>query len=152
MSVTPNHDEVSTARHRFCTQCGTASAAGASFCVNCGAKLLEDVQSEGAERVPLPLLSPEELLAGKASVDPRILAKLNTAKHTGSTHCLLCGYDGLMPVVGTWRPWYLRWYVIVLLFLTGVGIVLFIAIVILMATETKYFYICPNCEHRLVSK
>lgn len=147
-----SRQQAPTSSYRFCTHCGTASVVGASFCVNCGTRLLDDAQAEGAKPVPLPLLSPDELLAGKASVDPRILAKLNSAKQTGETRCLLCGYHGLMPLVKTWRPWYLRWYVIVPFILTGIGIVLFIALVILMATETKYFYVCPNCERRLVSQ
>lgn len=37
---------------RFCTACGSERVEGATFCVNCGEKLLDDVQSEGPGITP----------------------------------------------------------------------------------------------------
>ncbi len=99
-----------------------------------------------------PLLSPEDLLAGRGSVDPRILRKLNDAKRVAQCQCLECGYSGLMTLIGSKRPWYGRWYFLILICLTGVGILVLIAIGVIIASNTKLIYICPNCDRRLTSR
>jgi len=65
--------------------------------------------------------------------------------------CLECGYHGLMGIVkGSTRvPWYLSNTVMVLLVLTGIGLIPAVIIGLWRASETKVLVVCPNCNQQL---
>ena len=53
----------------------------------------------------------------------KILKKLRGYDEHSSILCLECGYEGLMRVEGKCVPWYLTWWVLIPIFLTGIDIV-----------------------------
>jgi predicted RNA-binding Zn-ribbon protein involved in translation (DUF1610 family) len=108
--------------------------------------------SQSLKEIAPPLLNPDELLAGRGKVDPRILRKLNESKSVAQCHCLECGYSGLMPMDGEKRPWWGSWWILIPICLTGIGIVAVAIYALLVASSSTQFYICPNCGRRLASK
>lgn len=50
--------------------------------------------------------------------DPLVLSRIRAAERTQQLTCLMCGYEGLMPIV--WRPWYgagwVSWVALLIIF------------------------------------
>ena len=69
-----------------------------------------------------------------------------------TTLCLECGYNGLMGVVKEKIPWYLSWWVLVPLLLTGSGILPVIGLMIWRLESTKTFVVSPSCKKTLVQR
>lgn len=72
------------------------------------------------------------------------------AEHKTAT-CLACGYYGPMGVVkGSARtPWWFSWPVLIILCLTGVGLAVVFALVVLRELTKAHDVICPNCSKQL---
>jgi len=72
------------------------------------------------------------------------------AEHKTAT-CLACGYYGPMGVVkGTARAsWWLSWPVLIILCLSGVGLVVLIILALLRELSKEHSVVCPNCGRTL---
>lgn len=81
--------------------------------------------------------------------NPEILKKLRNYKKTEDCFCLECGYDGLMGVQKTIVPWYLSWWVLIPVLLTGIGIIPGIILGIWRFIAEKQQLVCPNCNSTL---
>ena len=84
--------------------------------------------------------------------DPKILNKLRGYDEHSSILCLECGYEGLMGVEGKRVPWYLTWWVLIPICLTGIGIVPAFLLGFLRYSLTKERVRCPNCGSQLGTK
>lgn len=81
--------------------------------------------------------------------DPKILKKLREYDKLDSTLCLICGYNGLMGVEETLVPWYVTWWVLIPIFLTGIGIIPALLLGFFRASVTENIVRCPNCDNHL---
>ena len=70
-------------------------------------------------------------------------------KLASSVECLECGYVGLMGVLKTKFPWYLTWWVLIPVLLTGIGIIPAIFLVIWRSASRRYTVVCPSCLNTL---
>jgi hypothetical protein len=77
--------------------------------------------------------------------DGRILEQLR-GQPTAPRKCLYCGYDGPMPVLSEHAPWYGHMWVILLLVLTGVGVILALMLYALGLLGVQREVRCPNCS------
>ena len=84
--------------------------------------------------------------------NPEILKKLRNYKKTENCFCLECGYDGLMGIEKQIIPWYLTWWVIIPIILTGIGIIPAIFLGIWRAYSEKKQVVCPNCDSTLITQ
>ncbi len=91
----------------------------------------------------------EEVKAIPLETDPEILAKLREYDERSSVLCLECGYNGLMGIEGKHVPWYLTWWVLIPILLTGVGFVPALALGIWRGVSVKKTVRCPNCDSQL---
>jgi len=57
-----------------------------------------------------------------------------------------------MGIEGKHIPWYLTWWVLIPLILTGIGIIPAIALGLWRAYSEKYSLKCPNCDADLISQ
>jgi hypothetical protein len=96
-----------------------------------------------------PLLTPEQLLAGQAGVDPRILQQLRGGQDLEDTKCLHCGYEGPMPVIARRWPWWATWWVIIPLCFTGIGGLTMLLLIASGAVNQRITRRCPNCQRIL---
>ncbi len=99
------------------------------------------------------------------SKDPTVLARIRDAPQRRQMACLMCGYEGLMPVI--WRPWYaagwVSWAAILLIFpltlllglgfigasILGFGIGLGAAPVLSAIADRSSVFQCPVCVNSL---
>jgi hypothetical protein len=139
-----------TAQRNFCSQCGVpvGSAVEARFCANCGQPFAAPTPPPppaNPSDATAPVLNAQQLLDGRAAVDPRILSSLRGARELRAVRCLECGYNGPMPVLSTRKPWYTSQWVVVPLCFTGVGIVFILGLVALGVFGATTTTRCPNC-------
>lgn len=66
--------------------------------------------------------------------------------------CLECGYEGQMGVLKKVTPWYLTWWVLVPVFLTGIGTIPAILMGIWSSMATRHRVVCPSCKVELLQK
>lgn len=66
--------------------------------------------------------------------------------------CLNCGYSGQMGVIETVNAFELRWWLILILILCGVGIPVLIGVFIIQYFTKRLVLECPNCKANLVAK
>ncbi len=100
--------------------------------------------SSSTVAAPSPLLSPDELQAGRRSVSPAILAQLQNCEIVDHK-CLNCGYDGPMCLERVERPWWGSWWILVPICATGIGLIAVALIAINVNLSTKDHLRCPNC-------
>ena len=81
--------------------------------------------------------------------DPEILEKLRNYKKTETCFCLECGYDGLMGFEKNIFPWYLSWWFIIILIISGIGIIPACLLGLWRAFSEKSQVVCPNCDSTL---
>lgn len=82
--------------------------------------------------------------------DPAILRNLALYGKHRSLLCLFCGYKGMMGMVKVTVPWYLSWWVIVPLVLTGIGLVPAVLLGVIRGNAGRALVDCPNCGRRLL--
>ncbi len=77
------------------------------------------------------------------------MEKLREYDEHSTVLCLECGYNGLMGVEGKHVPWYLTWWVLIPILLTGVGTIPAIALGLWRGFSVKETVRCPNCDSQL---
>lgn len=86
----------------FCVSCGTLRQNDAArFCGSCGREFPE--ASITAPDAP----PPSEPVLPLSPTDPAVLERQRSAKRLTTSRCLLCGFEGEMPV--TYVPWVGTW-------------------------------------------
>lgn len=86
----------------------------------------------------------------QASVPDRVRLNLRQyGQHRDDVTCLECGYRGLMGITRKEVPWFASWPVIILLCLTGVGIIGAFILGMFRTVKTKVYCFCPNCQQEI---
>lgn len=122
---------------RHCTKCGTLLESGVMYCPTCG-RSTQLQPTEQLIRVPVP---PEP-----------IRQELGKFTNFRNVSCMMCGYTGLMGVRRTVDPWYTSTPVIIILCLTGIGIIAAVVIGVTAGLQRRYEVECPLCHQILLSK
>jgi hypothetical protein len=91
--------------------------------------------------MPSPSLRPE--------LPPEILTELRKYREHRRVTCLECGYADLMGIQRTIKPWYGSTWFVILMILSGVGILLLLALGLSAGLNTKHMVVCPNCKKLL---
>jgi hypothetical protein len=123
-----------------CVNCGSTLPADAVFCSQCGHR--------GANG-PLPTSGGGQAGAVIAGSEAH-RGELRKHKQHTQLLCLECGFDGLMGVEATKEPWFTRWWFLLPVAFTGIGLIWVMAIAVFGALETKEFARCPNCKRLIV--
>lgn len=114
----------------ICKNCNEKNLHSAKFCIKCGVKLNNN----------------EEVSSIK---DSDILIELRKYQKHIELKCLECGYKGLMGIESQKFPWYFSNFFLVVLVLTGIGIVGAIALGWARSQSAKYIVKCPSCKKLL---
>lgn len=64
--------------------------------------------------------------------------------------CLECGYEGQMGVIKKEIPWYLTWWVLLPILLTGIGTIPAILLGVWRGFSTRHRVVCPSCKNTLL--
>jgi len=67
-------------------------------------------------------------------------------------NCLECGYVGQMGVIKAKIPWYLTWWVLIPVLLTGIGFIPAFFLGLWRLVSTKHTVECPSCRKTLITK
>lgn len=118
-----------------CTSCNGTVAANDSKCPHCGITFGDSghINSD----------------ADKAYQIRQVLKEYD--KFTDLT-CLECGYKGHMGIKKEKSPWYLSWWILVPVLLTGIGTVPAVLLGLFKAFKTQYIVECPSCRNILITK
>jgi hypothetical protein len=120
----------------ICPLCKEEVMDGAVKCKHCKSMINEVVQ--------------EAQVGHKSVIPAEIRQELKKYDEILTLSCLECGYEGQMGVIGTEIPWYLTWWVLIPLFLTGVGVIPAVGLGIWRSVETRHKVVCPSCKNVLL--
>ena len=127
----------------ICPFCKEEIADGAIKCKHCKS-ILDDNSVQ--------LNNAESAVTVKDNIPDNVRVELRKYDNLTEFSCLECGYSGLMGVVGKHVPWYLTWWVLVPLFMTGIGIIPAIGLGVWRSSSTKLEVVCPSCKNNLIQR
>ena len=78
-----------------------------------------------------------------------IRQKLRQYKEHETSFCFNCGYEGAMGIIQKKYPFYISIPFLLFLFLSGIGILLAVFLIMFRDDHEKYIVKCPNCAHEI---